>query len=380
MAASANWRCADCDTYNGPAEAFCEACGGTRRGAASAKAPPAGRATGKGAAKPTPEPAAKATSKPTGPARPAAKRPGGGGRPAGNWRCAKCDTNNARTDLSCIVCGTGWRSSAKKTAPKPSASAKKSPGKKATPAGTPPKKPSPKRSTPAAPASRATPGPSRPGSSGAAAASSRPRPGTASGVTRPRSEAGVFFPSSGPGYRPAPTPTPTPPPRRPDPVHTPSPKPRGTPPRPAKQGGCGTGCLGFVLVLFVLGLLARGCDGVFDSGDDSSGSDDTRTAADCPARIAAEIPGGASAELVQAFRTTNKQITLCRTESGALYYYGEFSDGREPGIAMEAEETSTGFEARNGVYRYEIHDGVVTIYQSGTRIGEETLVPEPSPT
>ncbi|WP_395572432.1 hypothetical protein [Streptomyces sp. BK79] len=374
MAGSANWRCADCDTYNGPADAFCAACGGTRREAAPAKTPPAAGTAGKGAAKPTPKPAAKAAGSGGGAARPAAKRPGGGGRPPADWRCAKCDTNNARTDLSCIVCGTGWRSTAKKTARKPSPSAKEPPGKKAAPGRTPPKKPSPGRSAPTAPTGRTAPR--------TASASSRPRPGSPSGTARPRSEEGVFFPSSGTGYRPHPPParTPAAAPPRPAPVRAPGPRPRATPPRPAKQGGCGSGCLAFVAILFVLGLLSRGCEGLFDQGDDSSGPDVTRTSATCPARIAAELPGGGDAELVKAFRTSNKQITLCRTASGTLYYYGEFSDGREPGIAMEAERTSTGFEARNGVYRYEIHDGVVTIYESGTRIGEETVVPEPSPT
>ncbi|MFF5480490.1 hypothetical protein ACFY5C_24545 [Streptomyces sp. NPDC012935] len=131
---------------------------------------------------------------------------------------------------------------------------------------------------------------------------------------------------------------------------------------------------------FLLSLFARGCADAFDSdGSDSGGSDGTTVAATCPDRIAAELPDGDGAELVRAYRTKNKQITLCRTTSGSLYYYGEFSDGREKGIAMEAEETSDGYEARNGEYRYVIHDGVVTVYQSGTQIGEEEVTPEPSP-
>jgi hypothetical protein len=126
-------------------------------------------------------------------------------------------------------------------------------------------------------------------------------------------------------------------------------------------------------------MFARGCDSVFDSGGGSPDSDGTTVAATCPDRIAAELPDGDGAELVQAFRTSNKQITLCRTTSGTLYYYGEFSDGREKGIVMEAEQTGEGYEARNDPYRYEIHGGVVTIYRSGAQIGEEDLTPVPSP-
>lgn len=136
-----------------------------------------------------------------------------------------------------------------------------------------------------------------------------------------------------------------------------------------------SGCIGVFVVLFVLGLVAKGCD----SSSGSSGSTRAGISATCPDRIAAELPGGDGAELVRAFRTKNKQITLCRTTSGSLYYYGEFSDGREKGIAMKAKTTGEGYEARNGEYRYVIHDGVVTVYQSGRRIGQEELTPEPSP-
>ncbi|MFE9859739.1 hypothetical protein [Streptomyces sp. NPDC005780] len=83
--------------------------------------------------------------------------------------------------------------------------------------------------------------------------------------------------------------------------------------------------------------------------------------------------------MVAAFRTKNKQITLCRTSGGDLYYFGEFSDHREPGIAMPAEETSDGYEARNSPYSYRIEKDTVTIYQDGRRIGRESLRPEPSP-
>ncbi|GHE09257.1 hypothetical protein [Streptomyces alanosinicus] len=138
-----------------------------------------------------------------------------------------------------------------------------------------------------------------------------------------------------------------------------------------------SGCIGVFFVLVLLGLVSRGC--ADSSGSGGSSDTGTRSAPSCPDRIAAELPDGDGAELVQAFRTKNKQITLCRTSAGSLYYYGEFSDGREKGIAMEAETTSDGYEARNGEYRYVIHGSAVTVYESGRRIGREQLAPEPSP-
>jgi hypothetical protein len=134
--------------------------------------------------------------------------------------------------------------------------------------------------------------------------------------------------------------------------------------------------------MFLLPLMSRGCQSLLTSDSDGSGSGSggtTSTAAPCPGRIAEAIPSGDGAELVKAFRTKNKQITLCRTSGGSLYYFGEFSDHREPGIAMPAEKTSDGYEAHNAPYSYRIVGDTVTIYRDGSRIGRETLSPEPSP-
>ncbi|MFC9308554.1 hypothetical protein ACFTWH_15160 [Streptomyces sp. NPDC057011] len=134
--------------------------------------------------------------------------------------------------------------------------------------------------------------------------------------------------------------------------------------------------------MFLLPMLNRGIQDLLKSEGDDSGSGSgstTPTAASCPGRIAEAIPDGDKAELVKAFRTENKQITLCRTSDGSLYYYGEFSDHREPGIAMPAEETTSGFKARNDPYSYRIDGDTVTVYRDGNRIGRETLSPEPSP-
>ncbi|PJM94414.1 hypothetical protein CG719_19510 [Streptomyces sp. CB01373] len=140
-------------------------------------------------------------------------------------------------------------------------------------------------------------------------------------------------------------------------------------------------CLGALAIGIVLLVAGRSCISALDSGSSTPDGSDRSPSniVSCPTRIADELPSGDGAELVEAFRTRNKQITLCRTSRGKLYYFGEFSDHREPGIAMPAKRTSGGYEASNPPYRYDIRDGVVTIYKSGTRIGQEELTLEPSP-
>ncbi|MFE5947003.1 hypothetical protein [Streptomyces sp. NPDC056480] len=156
--------------------------------------------------------------------------------------------------------------------------------------------------------------------------------------------------------------------------------------RPPVKEKKSRGCLFFFIVIAVLvvlgvrnGWFASIGDAIEDAGAKPATSSPRPTGTACPSRIADALPSGDGAALVEAFRTENKQITLCRTRSGKLYYYGEFSDRREPGIAMKAEKTSDGYEATNSPYRYVIHGDTVTVYKSGTRIGREDLSPEPSP-
>jgi hypothetical protein len=138
-------------------------------------------------------------------------------------------------------------------------------------------------------------------------------------------------------------------------------------------------CLAALAVGVALLVGGKSCISAIDSRSSTPDDSGTGATATCPTRIADQLPSGDGAELVKAFRTRNKQITLCRTTGGELYYFGEFSDHREAGIAMPAEATDGGYEASNSPYRYDIHDGFVTIYKSGTRIGREELTAEPSP-
>ncbi|MFE0733362.1 zinc finger protein [Streptomyces sp. NPDC058855] len=340
MAGSANWKCADCDNNNGPKDAACSICGSTRRA-------------------PMPRPAA--------PSRPAAKRPSPA-RPAGDWQCGVCRASNSARNLSCVGCGKSWRTSAG-PARKPS-----SPGT-STPRRTAPGASTTKPRTPSTPASG-----SGTGGTGRAAPRRAATPGTSGTGGSGGRPTGVFYPPpGGTGY------TPTPPRRTAPPAPAPPSRPVYTPPyRPPakkKSNGCLAGCLTLIGALVALGVASS----VFRSFEesDADGSRPTArpsaTAASCPSRVAEALPKGEGAELVDAFHTEDHRITLCETASGQLYYYGEFRDGREPGIAMKARRTSGGYEATNSPYRYVIRDGTVSIYKSGSRIGREEVTPVPSP-
>lgn len=126
--------------------------------------------------------------------------------------------------------------------------------------------------------------------------------------------------------------------------------------------------------------LLSGCLATLNSALDGVNSPPPRapSADSCPSRIERKLPGG-EATLVRAFRTQNKQITLCRTPDDQLYYYGEFIGRPSTGIAMKAEKTTDGYVARNGPYRYTIENGKVTIAENGNTVGQENLTPEPSP-
>ncbi|MFJ4340870.1 hypothetical protein [Streptomyces sp. NPDC088915] len=340
MAGSANWKCADCDSNNGPKDPACGICGSTRRA-------------------PMPRPAA--------PPRPAARRPSPE-RPSGDWRCTVCRATNGARNLSCVGCGKSWKTSG---GPVPG---KKTAAKKTTSGPAAPKKPTASKATAPKPTSSGTA--SRPGSAKKAAPRKTAPPRTGSGTGgRPT---GVFYPPpGGTGYTPTPPRTTAPPPYTPPPY---------TPPpyrKPAKKSrGCLFSCLGVVVGLLLLGGVQSFVVGALDSGgpdDAEPTAKPTGTGAACPSRIASALPSGEGATLVDAFRTDDHRITLCRTKAGKLYYYGEFRDGREAGIAMPAKKTSDGYEANNRPYRYVISGDTVSIYKSGSRIGRNELTPEPSP-
>ncbi|MGA5196655.1 hypothetical protein [Streptomyces exfoliatus] len=196
----------------------------------------------------------------------------------------------------------------------------------------------------------------------------------------------LFPPPAGTGYTPPSPRTTTPytPPTYTPPAYTPpDPTPVYRPPVAKKSNGCAISCLvvagGFALLTFLGGGVGAILGALDEAEDPKPTATAGPTSAACPSRIASTLPSGKGSTLVEAFRTQDHRITLCRTKAGKLYYYGEFRDGREAGIAMPAKKTSSGYEANNSPYRYVISDGAVSIYKSGSRIGHEELSPEPSP-
>ncbi|WP_220040637.1 hypothetical protein [Streptomyces tateyamensis] len=110
-----------------------------------------------------------------------------------------------------------------------------------------------------------------------------------------------------------------------------------------------------------------------------SGTPSAHAATACAQRIASQLPNGSGAELVTAYRTSNKQITLCRTGGGTLYYFGEFTGRPDTGLAMPATQTADGFTADNGPYHYRISGNTVTVTENGKLIGQEQLTAVSSP-
>jgi hypothetical protein len=99
----------------------------------------------------------------------------------------------------------------------------------------------------------------------------------------------------------------------------------------------------------------------------------------CPDRIAGKLPSSGSAVLVAAYLSANKQVVICRADSGQLYYYGQYTDRPDTGLVMEATPTSDGYLARNGAYSYEIRGSAVVVTHNGQQILQEDLQPDPSP-
>ncbi|ASU84190.1 hypothetical protein CDO52_16575 [Nocardiopsis gilva YIM 90087] len=116
------------------------------------------------------------------------------------------------------------------------------------------------------------------------------------------------------------------------------------------------------------------------------GGDDERASSapdesDCPARIARLFPQPEEGTLVEAFMSADKLITLCRTESGRLFYYGEYYAEPESGTLVPAEVTDNGYVAESGPFRYEISGDEVVVFRNGEELSRDMLMPltEPRP-
>jgi hypothetical protein len=121
-----------------------------------------------------------------------------------------------------------------------------------------------------------------------------------------------------------------------------------------------------VILLLIAIQFVRGCAEQLSS---LGGSQPTPTTpapySGCPSRIAAKIPDSDGATVVVAYKTTDKQIVLCKTSAGQLYYHGEYTAQSNSGIAIRASTTSTGYVAQNGKYYYEINGNTVIVRYDG---------------
>ncbi|MFE0024493.1 hypothetical protein [Amycolatopsis sp. NPDC059021] len=200
-------------------------------------------------------------------------------------------------------------------------------------------------------------------------------------MSTPVPEADVFFapPASGTvGYRPSKSGT------RPLPASAVPPAPRQVRPattlRPFPAAAIVKGIFWLGGAALVILFVVRGCAEVIKSaGNVPAPGMSTPVVTPCPARIAARLPEGGSAQLVVAYRTTDKQIVLCKHSSGKLYYHGAYTANPEEAITVPATATPRGYLARNGTYEYEIADTEVIVRNNGRQIGRQSLVSWPSP-
>jgi hypothetical protein len=191
-------------------------------------------------------------------------------------------------------------------------------------------------------------------------------------------------------YRPTITITPTAPPRpvpKPPAVRPKPPAPaRPAPPRPAtpvrvrsRRSGTGIGCGTWFLILlgivFVLALLSR-----HNSG--SSGSPartETVTSKPCPAEVARWLPdGGPGSTEVTRYDAPLHIVTICQDSSGGLYYDGQEKDKPATSdyhISLPATRTSSGFEAVNNGYTYQITGSVLALSNNGAPVTSWPIEP-----
>ena len=364
------WLCVHCTTYNEAGASRCLVCGKQRRQPVKAASTP--------------------------------------------WSCAECGTSNGAGDRSCLVCASPRPKQPARVRAEPGPTAPKAHPPTATPTPAPRKPkptPAPPRPTPAP--AKPTPEPPRPTGPGtrpgpaaaptpAPLASSAPPPGwrclacltsneatrTDCVVCRVRRGSTEAPGRAGPGLTGSSSAARAPGPHSPAPGEmffgTPTPDRRSftPPPEPVRPAASGTRRRRpAVWALASIAVLAAGAGAMSLVEHTESGnraittppSSTAAAAATCPARIAGQIPQGAGARLVAAFLTSNKEIVICRTEGGKLYYFGDFTDDPSSSILIPAESSAGGFTAVNGLYRYVIDDSYVTIFHNGAQIGREHL-------
>jgi hypothetical protein len=109
--------------------------------------------------------------------------------------------------------------------------------------------------------------------------------------------------------------------------------------------------------------------------DVDSGSptiEQTPSATPCPAAVTRWLPSsGNDAVLVAAYTTEKHVVTICRDESGQLFYDGQVKDApanTQTHISLRATSTANGFVANNKGYVYEIDGSQLILSNEGREI------------
>ncbi|TQM85279.1 hypothetical protein FHX81_7758 [Saccharothrix saharensis] len=99
---------------------------------------------------------------------------------------------------------------------------------------------------------------------------------------------------------------------------------------------------------------------------------------DCPGEVRGYLAAGSDAELVAAYRTASFDVVICRDGSGTLRY-----DGRKRNrpvtpdthIVLPAEESISGYVARNGSTVYRVTASRLTVTRPGEVLVDESATP-----
>lgn len=186
----------------------------------------------------------------------------------------------------------------------------------------------------------------------------------------------------GPGSGPRPTITLTPvPPKRTPPPRRPAPPPaRPAPARPPLPKGTVGKAVKFALGVLALIALVITVPRLGDLLPDTSpsGTETSSAGPACPAEVARWLAGsGAGAVLIAQYDTGQHLVTICRDSGGQYHYDGQLKGKpatSDTHISLTASQTSTGFQATNANYRYEIDGSDLRLTKSGNPVKSWRLV------
>ncbi|HEX9337978.1 MAG TPA: hypothetical protein VF892_18925 [Pseudonocardiaceae bacterium] len=97
----------------------------------------------------------------------------------------------------------------------------------------------------------------------------------------------------------------------------------------------------------------------------------------CPSAVAMYLANsGTDATLVVSYTSTEYDVTLCRDDTGNLYYDGQFkgaAPSNDTHISIPAQQTATGFTAYNNGYTYDIGATEEVLWFNGATVKQFAL-------